>query len=278
VQLQDFIDRALAEDIGSGDHTSKACLPDDVDATAHLIAKDKGIIAGVELAEQILKTVDPDGNFKVSIVDGQKISDGTIVFVIKSTARSILRIERLVLNCMQRMSGIATYTNEITKQLKGLSTKILDTRKTTPTVRFLEKWAVKIGGGDNHRFGLYDMVMIKDNHIDYVGGIATAIDRTVDYLKTHNLPLKIEIETRNTGEVNQVIEHGQVDRIMFDNFTVEETQEAVALIDGRFETESSGKITIENVRQYAETGVDYISIGALTHSFRSLDLSLKAVI
>jgi nicotinate-nucleotide pyrophosphorylase (carboxylating) len=276
-QLKKILEIAIKEDIGDGDHSSLACIPKRKKGTSRLIVKEPGIIAGIEEAGTIFGMIDPDLKTKIYIRDGSKVENGDAVFPVTGKIRSILQAERLVLNVMQRMSGIATQTNIYTKQLKGFKTKILDTRKTTPGLRIIEKKAVRLGGGVNHRMGLYDMIMIKDNHIDFAGGISQAIRKTLKYLQKINKTLPVEIETRNLEEVNEVMETGGVDRIMLDNFTIEETKEAVSLINGMFETESSGSISIENIRDYAECGVDYISIGALTHQIKSLDMSLKAI-
>jgi len=277
MDLKEFIKLALKEDIGDGDHTSLACVPKNAQGKAHLLVKAEGILAGIEVAKEIFNLVDSDLNLDFKLKDGDQIKNGDIAFFVTGKSQSILKAERLVLNCMQRMSGIATTTYKYTQLLKGTRTKVLDTRKTTPNLRFLEKWAVKIGGGENHRFGLYDMIMIKDNHVDYAGGIKQAIEAANNYLKKQNKHLKIEIETRNLDELKQVLEFGQVDRIMLDNYSIPDITEAVNLINSRFEIEASGGITEENIRQYAECGVDYISVGALTHSVKSLDLSLKAI-
>ena len=275
--LKKFIANALAEDIGNGDHTSLACIPADAKSKAKLLVKDDGILAGIEVALEIFKAVDPNLRIDLKLQDGAKIKQGDIAFYVEGSAQSILTAERLVLNCMQRMSGIATATNQITQLLSGLKTKVLDTRKTTPGMRLLEKWAVKIGGGENHRFGLFDMMMIKDNHVDYAGGIENAILAAHRYLKEKNIQLKIEIETRNLKEVQEVLRIGKVDRIMLDNFTLDNLKEAVMLIGDKYETEASGGITKETIRDYALCGVDFISVGALTHTVKSLDLSLKAI-
>ena len=272
-----FIVNALAEDVGDGDHTSLATIPAGTQGKAKLLVKDSGILAGVELAIEIFKQVDPNLKVNVLLQDGATIKPKDIVLEVEGDAQSILKAERLVLNCMQRMSGIATKTHEIVEMLKGTDTKVLDTRKTTPGIRYLEKWAVKIGGGVNHRFGLFDMILIKDNHVDYSGGIRKAIENTKHYLETSNKNLKIEIEVRSLDELQQVLETGGVDRILLDNFNFDDLRKAVNMINGKFDTEASGGITIDNIRQYAECGVDYISVGALTHSVKSLDLSLKAV-
>jgi nicotinate-nucleotide pyrophosphorylase (carboxylating) len=276
-ELLQIIDNAFTEDIGEGDHTSLATVPKEATGKARLLVKDSGILAGVELAEIIFKRLDPDLKLEILIQDGAVVRPGDIAFYVSGSSRSILSAERLVLNFMQRMSGIATKTNELARIIADLPTQLLDTRKTTPGIRLLEKWAVLIGGGNNHRFALYDMVMIKDNHVDYAGGIEKAIQRTKAYLSENNKALKIEIETRNLAEVKQVIAVGGVDRIMLDNFSPAEIKEALKIIDtSKYETEASGGINHETILAYAETGVDFISSGALTHSYQSLDLSLKA--
>ncbi|MBL4652284.1 MAG: carboxylating nicotinate-nucleotide diphosphorylase [Flavobacteriales bacterium] len=275
--LNHFIESALAEDIGDGDHSSLACVPSNTNGKAHMLIKENGILAGVEVGVAVFKKVDAKLDVTVYISDGTIVRQGDIVLLVEGSRQSILKAERLVLNIMQRMSGIATYTNRIVKLLNGTKTKVLDTRKTTPLLRALEKQAVKIGGGENHRFGLYDMIMLKDNHIDYAGGIETAITQTKKYLNSTNNNLKIEVEARDLNEVKQILAVGGVDRIMLDNFNYEDTRTAVALIGSRCETESSGGITIETIRQYADCGVDYISVGALTHSIKSMDISLKAI-
>lgn len=276
MNLNEFIEAALYEDIGNADHTSLACIKNTSTAKAQLLVKDNGIIAGIDIARQIFKKVDSHLKFEQILIDGQKVKINDIAFYVSGSPLSILSAERLVLNIMQHMSGIATQTHLLVKELSGLKTKILDTRKTTPLLRFLEKQAVKIGGGYNHRFGLYDMILIKDNHVDYSGSIKNAIENTHAYLKKNNLDLKIEIETRNLDEVTQVLQTGGVDRIMLDNYDIETLKKAIELIDGKYETEASGGITINNIRKYAETGVDYISVGYITHSVKCLDLSLKA--
>ena len=276
MQVDEIIESALLEDIGDGDHSSLACVPEHAKGKATLFVKDDGILAGVDLAVRIFKKYDPSLEVEVRIIDGTPVKKGDVAFTIVGSSRSILATERLVLNFMQRMSGIATQTNKIVSLLEGTSTRLLDTRKTTPCIRYMEKWAVRIGGGENHRFALYDMIMLKDNHIDYAGGIKPAIERTQAYLKESGKNLKVEIEVRNFDELNQVLAIGGVDRIMLDNFTVEQLEEALKLIPSHYETEASGGITIDTIRDYAETGVDFISVGALTHSFKSLDLSLKA--
>lgn len=274
--LQEIIQNALREDIGEGDHSALACIPAEAVGEAKLLVKDSGIIAGVELAEMICNEVDPTLTFETFIKDGTRVKHGDIAFVVRGSARSILGAERLLLNFMQRMSGIATLTNEYVQLIDGTSARLLDTRKTTPGIRYMEKWAVRIGGGHNHRFALYDMIMLKDNHIDFAGGIREAIERTESYLSNLGKSLKVEIEVRDLNELQQVLDTGKVDRIMLDNFTPALLSEALKMIDGRFETEASGGITKETIRSFAETGVDYISVGALTHSFKSLDMSLKA--
>ena len=274
--INEIIDRALQEDIGEGDHSTLSCVPENATGKAELIIKEDGILAGVELALMIFHRFDPALEIQVFLKDGQQVKKGEIAFVVKGSSRSILSTERLVLNFMQRMSGIATQTNKIVELIEGTSTKLLDTRKTTPGIRYMEKWAVRIGGGYNHRFALYDMIMLKDNHIDYAGGIGPAIDRANDYLFKNELDLKIEIEVRDKSELLQVLEKGNVDRIMLDNFTPDEIREVLPLIPEKYETEASGGITLETIRSYAETGIQFISVGALTHSVKSLDMSLKA--
>ncbi|MDR3693312.1 carboxylating nicotinate-nucleotide diphosphorylase [Mucilaginibacter sp.] len=275
--IDQFILNSLSEDVGDGDHTSLATIPAGTKGKAKLLVKDEGILAGVELALEIFHIVDADLKTTVFFNDGTKIKPGDIALEVEGDAQSILKAERLVLNCMQRMSGIATKTRQIVDILKDTNTKVLDTRKTTPGLRYLEKWAVRIGGGVNHRFGLYDMILIKDNHVDYSGGIKNAIENTQQYLKAHNKNLSIEIEVRNLDELEQVLQTGGINRILLDNFNFDNLKKAVELISGRYITEASGGITIDNVRKYAECGVDYISVGALTHSVKSLDLSLKAI-
>lgn len=275
--IQKFITQALAEDIGDGDHTSLACIPKTAKGKAKLLVKEAGILAGVELSLQIFKAVDDSLKVKTLLKDGTSIKPGDIVLTVEGSSRSILMAERLVLNCMQRMSGIATKTNTLVQLCKGTSTKVIDTRKTTPNVRGLEKWAVVIGGGANHRIGLYDMILIKDNHVDYTGGIKQAIIAANDYLEAKKKKLKIEIEARNIDEVKQILDVGKVHRIMLDNFNYSDLRKAVKLIDGKYETEASGGINEKTISKYAACGVDYISVGALTHNIKSLDLSLKAV-
>ena len=274
--LKDFILGCLREDIGDGDHSSLACIDSEAPGKARLLIKENGLLAGCRIAEEVFHIVDKDLKFEPFIADGTEVRQDDIVFHVSGRVQSILKSERLVLNIMQRMSGIATSTRQYAERLAGLKTIILDTRKTTPGMRFLEKEAVRFGGGQNHRAGLYDMIMLKDNHIDYAGGIEKAIRLTQAYLKSTGRALKVEIEARNLDDVWKIIETGGVDRIMLDNFTVSETKVAVRIIGGRFETESSGGITIETIRDYAESGVDYISVGALTHHIKSLDMSLKA--
>jgi nicotinate-nucleotide pyrophosphorylase (carboxylating) len=275
--LKHFIGAALAEDVGDGDHSTLASIPEMAVNRAHLLVKDNGILAGVELAENIFRYVDKNLELTIKLKDGSPVRKGDVAFIVEGSARSILTAERLVLNCMQRMSAIATKTNHLVGLVKGTNAKILDTRKTTPNFRMPEKWAVAIGGGSNHRIGLYDMIMLKDNHVDMAGGIEQAIIRTKDYLRANNKNLRIEIETRNLTEVKEVLRVGGVDVIMLDNMPTVEMKEAVRLIAGRFQTEASGGITEETIRGIAECGVDFISVGALTHSFKSMDLSLKAI-
>ena len=274
--LTTFIRTALAEDVGDGDHSALAAIPAGAQNRAHLLVKGEGILAGVALAPLIFKEVDPALHMTVLLTDGTSVRHGDIAFTVEGPARSILTAERLVLNCMQRMSGIATYTAHLNNLLAGTTTKLLDTRKTTPNFRICEKWAVLIGGGVNHRYGLFDMIILKDNHVDYAGGIAQAIAATHAYLEKTGRQLPIEIETRSLIEVQQALDAGGVDRIMLDNMNPELLREAVALIAGRFPTEASGGITEQTIAEVARTGVDYISVGALTHSVKSLDLSLKA--
>lgn len=274
--LDEIIKNALLEDIGEGDHSTLACVPKDAKGTAKLLVKEDGILAGVEVAKRIYELYDPTLVIQFFKKDGDTIQKDEIAFVINGFSQSILSTERLVLNIMQRMSGIATQTANILKVIEGCSTKLLDTRKTTPGIRYLEKMAVKIGGGENHRFALYDMIMLKDNHVDYAGGIKPAIQKTKEYLIANNKCLRIEIEVRNMDELKEVIEIGGVDRIMLDNFSPALLKEALLIIPQKYETEASGGITIDTIRSYAETGVQFISVGALTHSVKSLDLSLKA--
>jgi len=275
--IHQFISGALAEDIGDGDHTSLATIPGNTIGKAKLLVKDQGILAGVELAVEIFHQVDSTLKVSLFMHDGDQVKPGDVAFEVEGDAKSILTAERLVLNCMQRMSGIATKTHKIVELLKGTKAKVLDTRKTTPGLRYLEKWAVRIGGGVNHRFGLYDMILIKDNHVDYSGGIKQAIENTRQYLNEKNKHLDIEIEVRNLDELEQALQAGGINRILLDNFNYEDMRKAVARVNGAYVTEASGGITIDNIREYAECGVDYISVGALTHSVKSLDLSLKAI-
>ncbi len=274
--LKSFIKSAFAEDIGPGDYSSLAAIPADKEGKAQLIIKDEGIIAGLDLAEMIFKSYDPRLEVQLLLKDGDSVKFGDIGLIVSGPAASILSSERLVLNCMQRMSGIATITHRLTQKIIHTKARLMDTRKTTPNFRLMEKWAVHIGGGVNHRFALYDMVMLKDNHVDFAGGIRAAIERTKSYLKVNGLRLKIEIETRNLAEVKEVIEVGGVDFVMLDNMDYATIREAVDLIDGRFGTEASGGITEVTLEEVAQCGVDYISMGALTHSVKSMDISLKA--
>ena len=271
-----LIDLAFAEDIGDGDHTTLCCIPEKAMGKSHLLVKEDGILAGVEVAKKVLTRFDPALQVQVIIQDGTFVKTGDIAMVVSGRVRSLLQTERLMLNIMQRMSGIATMTHHYVERIAGTGAHVLDTRKTTPGMRILEKQAVKIGGGMNHRIGLFDMILLKDNHVDFSGGISNAIHRCHDYIKEKNLDLKIEIEVRNFNELNQVLECGGVNRIMLDNFTVADTRKAVELIDHRYETESSGNITIDTIRDYANQGVDFISVGALTHSVKGLDMSFKA--
>ena len=276
-EINEFIERALHEDVRDGDHTSLACIPRDAMGKAYLLVKENGILAGMELAKHIFQKVDERIVMNPLLKDSDSIAVGDIAFTVKGPSYSLLTAERLVLNCMQRMSGIATKTHEINKLIEGTKAQVLDTRKTTPGIRILEKWAVKIGGGTNHRFGLYDMMMIKDNHIDFAGGIKQAIEKAINYQKNKNLSLKIEVEARDLQEVKEILDIGKIHRIMLDNFSYEDTRTAVNMINGKYETEASGGITEETIRAHAECGVDFISVGALTHSVSSLDLSLKAI-
>ncbi|MCQ6958844.1 carboxylating nicotinate-nucleotide diphosphorylase [Mucilaginibacter aquariorum] len=275
--IHQFIVNALSEDVGDGDHTSLSTIEAGTQGKAKLLVKDTGILAGVELAAEIFREVDPNLKLNIFLNDGAEVKPKDIAFEVEGDAQSILKAERLVLNCMQRMSGIATNTNQIVDLLQGTNTKVLDTRKTTPGMRYLEKWAVRIGGGVNHRFGLYDMILIKDNHVDYSGGIRQAIENANRYLNETGKKLAIEIEVRNLDELEQVLQTGNVNRILIDNFNYADLKQAVNMIEGRYITEASGGITIDNIRDYANCGVDYVSVGALTHSVKSLDLSLKAV-
>ena len=274
--ISKFIISALEEDIGSGDHSSLGSIPAEATSKAQLIIKDEGMIAGLELAERIFEKVNPDLKVAFEKKDGDMVDIGEIGFTVEGNSRSILSAERLVLNCLQRMSAVATYTNYMTNLIKGTKARLLDTRKTTPLFRLPEKWAVVIGGGVNHRFGLFDMVMLKDNHIDFAGGVKNAISQTLDYLEEKGLDLKIEIEVRGLEELEEVIEMGNVHRVLLDNMLPSQIKQSIQMIGGQFETEASGGITEKNIAEIAETGVDFISVGALTHSYRSLDMSLKA--
>ena len=271
-----LIDLSFAEDIGDGDHTTLCCIPADAMGKSHLLIKEDGILAGVEIAKMVFHRFDQTMQVEVLIHDGAKVSKGDIAMVVTGKVQSLLQTERLMLNIMQRMSGIATMTHRYVERIAGTGAHVLDTRKTTPGMRMLEKQAVKIGGGVNHRIGLFDMILLKDNHVDFAGGIANAINRCHEYLQKKNLNLKIEIEVRNFDELQQVLDCGGVDRIMLDNFSVPDTKKAVDIIGHRYEVESSGNITIDTIRDYAEQGVDYISVGALTHSVKGLDMSFKA--
>lgn len=276
-ELEDrLIDLAFAEDIGDGDHTTLCCIPENAMGKSHLLIKEDGILAGVELAKRVFAKFDPTVQVEVLINDGTPVKKGDIAMVVTAKVRSLLQTERLMLNIMQRMSGIATMTNKYVERLKGTKTHVLDTRKTTPGLRMLEKQAVKIGGGMNHRIGLFDMILLKDNHIDFCGGITNAITRCHEYLKEKGLDLKIEIEVRNFDELAEAMNCGGINRIMLDNFSVADTKKAVDIVGGKFETESSGGITFDTIRDYAECGVDFISVGALTHSVKGLDMSFKA--
>jgi len=272
-----LIAQALSEDIGTGDHTSLSCIPKDAQGRAHLLVKQEGILAGIEVAMEVFRVVDSDLKIELFITDGTEVKYGDIAFIVEGKSQSIVIAERLALNYLQRMSGIATHTSYLKSLIGPLKTKLLDTRKTTPNNRIFEKMAVKIGGGENHRFGLYDMVMIKDNHIDYAGGIQAAISKTIAYLAENKIDIKIEIEARNMGEVETILNSEKVDRIMLDNFSYADLRKAVALIGDYAETEASGGITQDTIADYAECGVDFISVGALTHQIKSLDLSLKAI-
>ena len=277
MEINQFVKLAIQEDVKQGDHSTLSCIPKDSIGSARLLVKENGIISGINLAKEIFNSYNPTIDFKSILKDGQKVSVGDVAFIVTGQSGSILTIERLVLNVMQRMSAISTLTNKYVEELKGLKSKILDTRKTTPLNRFLEKEAVRIGGGYNHRFGLYDMIMLKDNHIDFAGGIKQAIEKTNKYLREKKIDLNIEIETRNLDEVREVLEFGNVNRIMMDNFNYQDLKSGVELIKGKFETEASGGINLDTVKNYAMCGVDYISVGALTHSVKNMDLSLKAV-
>lgn len=272
-----FIEAALQEDVRDGDHSTLAAVPADAKRKARLIIKGEGIIAGIDMAEKIFHHVDPELKIEFLVKDGDQVAFGDIGLYVSGKAQSILTAERLVLNCMQRMSGIATYTHQIVSKLSGTKTALLDTRKTTPNFRIMEKWAVAIGGGENHRFGLFDMVMLKDNHVDYAGSITHAVNATVKYLAEHKKNLRIEVETRNLEEVREALAVGHVDVIMLDNMSYSMMKEAVGIINGQCKTEASGGITLETIREVADCGVDYISVGALTHSIKSMDISLKAI-
>lgn len=274
--IDELIRLAFAEDIGEGDHTTLCCIPAEAEGAQKLLVKEAGILAGVEIARRIFNAFDPALEMEVFIHDGEEVKPGDVAFIVRGKVRSLLQTERLMLNVMQRMSGIATVTRKYADRLQGLKTKVLDTRKTTPGMRMLEKEAVKIGGGENHRIGLFDMILLKDNHVDFAGGIANAIKRANEYCKENGKDLKIEIEVRSLDELEEVMACGGVDRIMLDNFTPELTRKAVERIGGKYEIESSGGITFDTLRTYAECGVDYISVGALTHSVKGLDLSFKA--
>ena len=271
-----LIDLAFAEDIGDGDHTTLCCIPEDAMGRSHLLIKEDGVLAGVEVAKEVFRRFDPELKVEVLMEDGTRVKKGDIAMIVSGRVRSLLQTERLMFNIMQRMSGIATTTSRYVERLKGTKTRVLDTRKTTPGLRMLEKAAVKIGGGCNHRIGLFDMILLKDNHVDFAGGISNAINRCHEYLEKNNLKLKIEIEVRNFDELQQALDCGGIDRIMLDNFTPADTKKAVDIIAGRYETESSGGITFDTLRDYAECGVDFISVGALTHSVKGLDMSFKA--
>lgn len=276
-ELNDLlIDLSFSEDIGDGDHTTLCCIPDDAMGKSQLIIKEDGILAGIRIAKEVFHRFDASMQVQVLIEDGSHVKKGDVAMIVTGKVRSLLQTERLMLNIMQRMSGIATMTAKYVDRLKGTNTRVLDTRKTTPGMRMLEKEAVKIGGGVNHRIGLFDMILLKDNHIDFAGGIANALDRCAEYQREKGLHLKVEIEVRSFDEIRQVLNHGGVDRIMLDNFSVEDTRKAVEMINHRYETESSGGIMIDTLRDYAECGVDYISVGALTHSVAGLDMSFKA--
>ena len=271
-----LIDLSFAEDIGDGDHTTLCCIPEDAMGKSKLLIKEDGILAGVEIAKEVFHRFDPTMQVEVFMGDGSKVKKGDVAMIVTGKVRSLLQTERLMLNIMQRMSGIATMTSKYVERLEGTHTRVLDTRKTTPGMRMLEKQAVKIGGGCNHRIGLFDMILLKDNHVDFSGGIANAINRCHEYLKEKGLDLKIEIEVRNFEELKQAMDCGGIDRIMLDNFSVEDTKKAVEIVGGKYETESSGGITFDTLRDYAECGVDFISVGALTHSVKGLDMSFKA--
>ncbi|MBD5217190.1 MAG: carboxylating nicotinate-nucleotide diphosphorylase [Bacteroidales bacterium] len=274
--IDDLLTLSFAEDIGDGDHTTLSTIPADAMGRSRLLIKEKGILAGVEIAKKVLKKLDPSIEIEEFIADGAEVNPGDVAFIASGPVRSLLIAERTMLNIMQRMSGVATMTRKYQDELKGLHTRVLDTRKTTPGMRLLEKEGVRLGGGKNHRIGLFDMILIKDNHIDFAGGIEAAVNRAKEYCRENGKDLKIEVEARSLDDIREILRIGGVDRIMFDNFTPELTREAVKIVDGRAETESSGGITIENLRAYGEAGVDYISVGALTHSVKGLDMSFKA--
>jgi len=278
MEIEELIQKALEEDLGSGDHTSLATIPEDSYGKAEMIAKEDGVIAGVEVAKMVFLAVDPDLKFTFFVKDGDAVKFGEKIMAIRGKSLSMLSAERTALNFIQRMSGIATFTRKMAQKISGLHTRLLDTRKTTPCNRIVEKMAVKAGGGENHRFGLYDMVLIKENHIDFAGGVKPAIEKVKNYLEKNNLNLKIEVEARDFAELNEILETGGIDRIMLDNFTPAELKKALELIPENYETEASGGISLETIRAYAETGVDYISVGALTHQIKSLDISLVAVV
>lgn len=276
MNIDEIVRLALAEDLGDGDHTSMATVPENARGEAVLLAKEEGVLAGIEVAREVFLQVDPETEIEVFIKDGSKIMPGDEVLLVKGRSRSLLSSERTALNFIQRMSGIATYTNKVVKIIDGLHSTLLDTRKTTPCNRAVEKLAVKIGGGSSHRFGLFDMIMIKDNHVDYAGGIKNAVEATHKYLKENNKNLKIELEVRNFDELNEAMEVGGIDRVMLDNFNPADLSKALKIVNGKYETEASGGININTIREFAKTGVDFISVGALTHQITSLDLSLKA--
>jgi nicotinate-nucleotide pyrophosphorylase (carboxylating) len=278
MSIEELIQKALEEDLGTGDHTSRATVPADAVGKAVMVAKAEGIVSGAEIAKQVFETVDPELKVTLFKEDGEQVKPGENIMEVRGKSLSMLSAERTALNFIQRMSGIATFTYEVTRKIEGLHTKLLDTRKTTPCNRMVEKMAVKAGGGENHRFGLYDMIMIKDNHIDFAGGVKPAIEKVKAYLMKNNLDLKIEVEARSFRELEEILAIGGIDRIMLDNFTPAELEKGLGMIGGRFETEASGGISLENIRAYADTGVDYISVGALTHQIKSMDISLLAVV
>jgi nicotinate-nucleotide pyrophosphorylase (carboxylating) len=278
MSIEELIQKALEEDLGTGDHTSRATVPEDAVGKAVMVAKAEGIVSGAEIAKQVFETVDPELKVTLFKEDGEQVKPGENIMEVRGKSLSMLSAERTALNFIQRMSGIATFTYEVTRKIEGLHTKLLDTRKTTPCNRMVEKMAVKAGGGENHRFGLYDMIMIKDNHIDFAGGVKPAIEKVKAYLMKNNLDLKIEVEARSFRELEEILAIGGIDRIMLDNFTPAELEKGLGMIGGRFETEASGGISLENIRAYADTGVDYISVGALTHQIKSMDISLLAVV